>query len=66
MWQGRETIYNFEQHGGMMSQSVVIECLAGSQVWLESASGTTDSCRLYGSDQQESTFSGYLIQSSVA
>ena len=42
---------------GTMSQSVVLECQQGSEVWLQSDS---DTCYIYGA--QWSTFGGFLLQ----
>ena len=45
---------------GMMSQSVVLECQQGSQVWLQTS---TSYCYVYGdSSERESVFGGFILQ----
>ena len=44
----------------MMSQSVVLECQQGSEVWLEASYSY---CYVYGnSAERESVFGGFILQ----
>ena len=43
---------------GMMSQSVVLECQQGSEVWLEASESY---CYVYGTSRQ-SVFGGFTLQ----
>ena len=46
---------------GMMSQSVVLECQQGSEIWLEA--DATDDCYVLGDDTHRySSFGGFLIK----
>ena len=46
----------------MMSQSVVLECQQGSQIWLEA--DYTDGCEIQGSggEYRYNNFGGFLIK----
>ena len=60
--QGQEYVYVDVDtfYRGMMSQSVVLECQQGSQVWLEVS---TSDCYVVGdSGQRESVFGGFILQ----
>ena len=58
-------IGNGQLHRGMMSTGVVLECQAGSQVWVESDS---NECYVYATEDpngitnEASTFGGFLLQ----
>ena len=48
------------QYRLMMSQSVVLECQQGSQVWLEASA---NECFVHGNiDERESVFGGFILQ----
>ena len=53
-------VYDDTRYSGMMSQSVVLECQQGSQIWLEAS---TSECFVWGdSSQRESVFGGFMLQ----
>ena len=58
--QGRELANaGYYYYFGMLSQSVVLECQQGSQIWLQS---TADECRVHGSSsERESVFGGFIL-----
>ena len=58
--QGQEYASGDIDHRGMMSQSVVLECQQGSQVWLEASA---NECFVHGNiDERESVFGGFILQ----
>ena len=58
--QGQEHCGIEANYYGMMSQSVVLECQQGSQIWLEAS---TSDCGAWGSSsERESVFSGFILQ----
>ena len=49
------------RHYGMMSQSVVLECQQGSEIWLEA--DATDDCYIVGDGTYRySSFGAFLIK----
>ena len=53
------------RHDGMMSQSVVLECQQGSQIWLEA--DESNDCYVQGDDNRPpprryGNFGGFLIK----
>ena len=46
------------EHHGMMSQSVVLECQQGSEVWLQA---DTTLCYVIASDKPASLFNGFIL-----
>ena len=58
--QGFEAIYDSVAHYGVASQSVVLECQQGSQIWVESED--TD-CNVFGNSAAHgySNFGGYIV-----
>ena len=52
--------YDDVRHGGMMSQSVLLECQQGSEIWLEA--DYNNDCYVYGGTYRYSSFGGFLIK----
>ena len=47
------------RHDGMMSQSVVLQCQQGSEIWLQAS---TSYCYVYGGNsERESVFGGFVL-----
>ena len=61
--QAREHVNDGARHDGIMSTSVVLECQAGSKVWVQGAEIGNNDCVVYGDFQyQYSSFGGFMIQ----
>ena len=61
--QAREHIDGGVRHDGMMSTSVVLECQAGSEVWVQGAEIGNNDCFVYGDfHYQYSSFGGFMLQ----
>ena len=54
------------RHDGMMSQSVLLECQQGSQIWLEA--DNDDDCYVWGSpaEYRFSSFGGFMLSANKA
>ena len=60
IWQGKEFVFGDTSYDGMMSQSMVLECQQGSEVWLEASASD---CYVFGdSSQRYSVFGGFILQ----
>ena len=59
--QAAEYMYGADsRHNGITGQSVILECDADSQIWIEA--DFVDTCHVYGDSTRLSTFGGSLLR----